>query len=257
LRLSEPFRIGILQADSAIEHLREEFGNYPQMVSLILSEAAGGLSFSNYDLLADEWPGDIDECDGYVITGSRRSVYEQEAWIIKLAGWARTLHDRQKPTVGICFGHQLIAHALGGVTEPAPQGWGVGVANTDISSRRDFMSPWVPTVALVVSHKDQVTTLPPGAERLGGNDFCPNGMFVLGKHMLGLQGHPEFTRGYSRGTMAFRREMIGESTYTLGVQSLERAPDRRLVAAWLVNFLREAAARRSGLGGSTRGCAGA
>ena len=80
-------------------------------------------------------------------------------------------------------------------------------------------------------------TLPKNAALLAGSHFCPNGMFQLGETILTFQGHPEFTKGYSRGLMEMRREALGEETYQKGVDSLQQGVDSNLVAHWIVEFI--------------------
>ena len=146
------------------------------------------------------------------------------------------MHESGIRTVGVCFGHQLMAHVLGGNTGHAGAGWGVGVHEHNVVARDDFMDPELASINLVVSHKDQVTHIPEGAEVLASSEFCPMAMFRYGD-MLGLQGHPEFGTGYSKDLMDMRRETLGERTYRDGVSSLTRNLDVDAVGRWIVNFL--------------------
>ena len=172
-------RIGILQADSVREEFQDAFGSYPGMFRSLLSQAAADASlpvdFAVFDVEHGEYPAEIDACDAYVITGSRESVYADLPWIATLSNYVRSLHAARKKTVGVCFGHQLVAQALGGQTRPADVGWGVGVHRMRILAEERWMQPPLPAVSLLSSHKDQVVKMPPGARLLGSNDFCPIG----------------------------------------------------------------------------------
>jgi len=228
--------VGILQADSVLPQYQAEHGNYPGMFEHLLS--AHNVQCKHYNVEAMEYPG-IDDCDGYLITGSKKSVYDDEPWIIRLSEFVRELHQRKKPTVGVCFGHQLIAHALGGRTQSAPVGWGVGIHEVQVICKESFLDPFLAQVRLIVSHKDQVTALPDGAQVIATSDFCPVAMFTVGEHMFGMQGHPEFSKSYSAEMMGHRRKILGEEKYAEGTRSLEGSLDADVVTSWIVNFLKK------------------
>ena len=231
--------IGILEADPALESLRDEFGNYVVMFKDLLNEGAEGreLDFRVYNVLDGEYPVDLDECDGYLITGSRASVYDDEEWIHNLQDFVIQLHNAKKKLVGICFGHQLVAQALGGKTEAAEVGWGVGVHSSRVRESTDYMFPNEREISLLVSHKDQVTELPDGAKLLASSDFCEHAMFQVDNHILTFQGHPEFAKGYSRGLMELRKEIIGPDKYREGIASLHKATNEKSVARWALAFI--------------------
>ena len=108
------------------------------------------------------------------------------------------------PFIGICFGHQLIAKALGGTVVKSDRGWGVGVKEVEVSPDLG----WGESYRVLTSHEDQVEALPPGAEILGWNEHCPVSVMGVGSTMLGIQGHPEFESAYSAALMESRRGTI-------------------------------------------------
>jgi len=232
-------RIGILRTDSVRPEFQGEFGDYPAMFRAVLTASADGvpIEFREYDVRGGEYPGSLDECDAYLITGSRHSVYEDQPWIHRLAEFVRELDAARHKLVGICFGHQLIAHTLGGETRSAEQGWAVGVQDTCVLSPAEWMLPYRDRFGLLSSHKDQVVRLPDRAELFAATDFCPNSGFTIGEHILTFQGHPEFSKGYSRALMDLRREMLGEPRYTAGVESLEQPVHPSVVGRWILNFI--------------------
>jgi GMP synthase-like glutamine amidotransferase len=248
-------KIGILKADKVLDQFAPEFGQYPGMIEKVMS-----LAFFNvhkevrsdpqpeplvcvtYDVECQEYPQNIEECDAYVITGSKKSVYDDEPWIHRLRDFVFELDKTKTPTIGICFGHQMIAEALGGEARAADVGWQVGVQKVQVQASADYMQPALPNFSLLYSHKDQVTVLPTGSTLLAGSSQCPNAMYQVGQHMLAIQGHPEFVKDYSRGLLAFRREMIGEELYAAGMASLAEATDELLVGSWIIRFLRQACA---------------
>lgn len=236
-------RIGILQTDSVLPQFQADFGDYPWMIQQVLARAAplvpaaGALDYAVFNVEAGEYPAHIDDCDGYVITGSKRSAYEDEAWIHTLSDYILLLHEHTKPLVGICFGHQLIAMVLGGETTAATDGWGVGVHRSAVLQNADFMQPRLKNFSLLYSHKDQVTRLPDEAVPLATHDFCPNAMFRVGSHIFAFQGHPEFIKDYAATLLEMRRELVGEQAYRAAVNSFNEATDEAVIGAWMLRLI--------------------
>ena len=203
-----------------------------------LESADASFSYTSYLVSNGEFPATVDECDAYLITGSISGAYESEPWIATLIQFIRDCHQAGKKMVGICFGHQVLAHALGGKTEKSAKGWGIGLKTFDIVSSKPWMNGTQSQCALYFSHQDQVVQLPPNAERLGGNDFCENAFFAIGDQVIGIQGHPEFTTGIMQEILAKRKESVPLAVNETAVRSLENgSPDNQLVAHWIVNFL--------------------
>ncbi|MDZ7788383.1 MAG: GMP synthase [Halofilum sp. (in: g-proteobacteria)] len=185
----------------------------------------------------------MNECDAWLFSGSTWSVYDRESWILRGREFVCALHEARRPTVGVCFGHQLVARALGGEVEKASIGLGVGVHTTRILERRPWMVPPRERLALLVSHQDQVTRLPEEAVLLASHGVCPCDMYQVGEHILGLQPHPEFSKGYSRATMERWRFLIGEEGFRVGVDSLAKPIDADVVGHWILGFLGRALTR--------------
>jgi len=231
-------KLGILKTDTVRPEFVAEFGEYPDMFQSLLKAADPELEFLVYDVEEGEYPEDIDVVDAYLITGSKSSVYEDKAWIHRLSDFVRELHQRGKPLVGICFGHQIIAQALGGKTVKSEKGWGVGAHTARFSALPDWHDKQDPEFSLLVSHQDQVVEPAPGTTVLAGSEFCENAVCQVGEHILTFQAHPEFVKGYSENIMNLRREMIGEDNYRVGMASLSQDladPNRVIIRArWLV-----------------------
>ena len=201
-------KLGILKTDAVRPEWVPEFGEYPDMFIALLARQNPDLEFVVYDVEEGEYPGDIDEVDAYLITGSKSSVYEDKPWIHALIDFVRELDRRRKKIIGICFGHQLVAQALGGRTEKSPKGWGVGLHTHQFSDLPEWHDQGEPGFDILVSHQDQVVENAVGASVLAGSDFCENAVCQIGEHILTFQGHPEFLPEYSREIIDFRREMI-------------------------------------------------
>ena len=231
-------KLGILKTDAVRPEWVPEYGEYPDMFIGLLAAQDPDLEFSVYDVEEGEYPQDIDEVDAYLITGSKSSVYDDKPWIATLVDFVRELDSRHKKIVGICFGHQLVAEALGGKTEKSPKGWGVGLHTHRFASAPAWHDQGELAFDILVSHQDQVVENATGSKVLADSEFCENAVCQVGEHILTFQGHPEFVSDYSREIMEFRREMIGEQAYASGVASLASEPQRMRIARWILNFLK-------------------
>ncbi len=177
-------KIGILQTGRSPDEMRKKHGDYGDIFQAML--AGRGFAFDVYAALDGELPASVDAADGWLITGSKFGVYEDHAWIPPLEEFLRAAFAQGVPIIGVCFGHQLLAQALGGKVEKFVGGWSVGAADydTDDASGHDRVLAW---------HQDQIVELPPGAEVIGSSDFCQYAMLAYGDRALTVQPHPEFT----------------------------------------------------------------
>jgi len=231
-------KLGILKTDAVREEWVPTYGEYPDMFMRLLGERDPDLEFAVYDVMREEYPEAIDEVDAYLITGSKFGVYDDEPWIHRLFDFVRRLHEQRKKTVGICFGHQAVAHALGGRAAKAEAGWGVGLHRHRFHALPDWFDGGDEEFAVLVSHQDQVIENAPGARTLAGSAFCPNAVCQLDDHVLTFQGHPEFINDYSRAIIEYRWDRIGDAVATAGLESLQEQPETDRMAAWILNFLR-------------------
>lgn len=234
-------RIGILQTDSVQAQLRPRHGDYPDMFRRLFGHPDAQLpersvpEFCDIDAVGGSLPETFD-CDAYVITGSRHSVYDDLPWITPLAHFVDAAMAKRRRVVGICFGHQLLAHCFGGAVGPAAAGWRVGLHSAQVVSFETWMNPTASSLSLLHSHRDQVTRLPDGARLILHNPQCPVSGFVMGD-ALGLQGHPEFTPAYTGALMGTRREELPKGLYAAALVSLTRPPNDWLAARWMLNFM--------------------
>ena len=228
--------IGLLQCDQVAERFRHLAGDYPEMFGALF-----GTSFDliPYDVCNGGWPASLDECDAYLCTGSRWSVYDNVAWIHELKTFVRRSYETSKPFIGICFGHQMMAEALGGKVEKSDYGWGVGIHPLEITQAEPWMQPAQTTLKLHYMHQDQVTRLPENSVVLARSEHCPVAAFRVGDTMLGLQAHPEFTNEYSAALLTDRLERIGADRVETARASLVHRTDEDVFVKWMAEFLAE------------------
>jgi GMP synthase-like glutamine amidotransferase len=186
-------RIGILQTGQSPDALRDRMGDYPAFFEHLLAER--GLEFRTYHVEAMEFPQSVSDCDGWLITGSRHGAYEDHPFIPRLEAFIREAYGARIPLVGICFGHQIIAQALGGKVERFAGGWAVGPQSYDFDGDTVVMNAW---------HRDQVTRVPEDAAVVGCNDFCENAALVYGDRAFTVQAHPEFRDEFIDGLLTHR-----------------------------------------------------
>ena len=229
--------IGILICDEVAAPLAAIHGQYKEMFTHMLASSGPHFELRFYRVYADEFPPTVDACDAYIVSGSRRSVYEEVPWITRLSDFLRALHGARRRAGGICFGHQLIGQAQGGRTEKAHQGWGLGRHVAQVLEIRSWMQPPVASYALYAVHQDQVTTLPPGARRLASSAHCENAMFDVDGLFLGVQAHPEFVHDYARTITENKRGMVPDSVLERALPSFAEAIDSALIARWIAAFL--------------------
>ncbi|NKB29424.1 MAG: type 1 glutamine amidotransferase [Rhodobacteraceae bacterium] len=173
--------IGILITGHAPDELQPDFGDYDAFFARLLD--GYGFSFSAWNVVDNEFPPGIASADGWLITGSKHGAYEDHPWIPPLEQFIRDCYSARRPMVGICFGHQIVAQALGGRVEKFAGGWSVGRTQYDWNGRTLFANAW---------HQDQVVELPQDAQVLAGNDFCRNAALIYDDRTFSVQPHPEY-----------------------------------------------------------------
>ena len=186
-------KIGILQTGHAPQDLLGEFGDYDLMFRNMLD--GHGFAFDTYAVVDDQFPAGPEAADGWLITGSRHGAYEDHAWIPPLEQLIRDIHAQKRPLIGVCFGHQIIAQALGGKVEKFAGGWAIGRTEYEMDGSRLALNAW---------HQDQVTRLPDGARVLAGNAFCENAVVAYGDDILTVQPHPEYGADFIAGLIRTR-----------------------------------------------------
>lgn len=186
-------KIGILQTGIVLEELARLHGQYPEMFVKLL--AGHDFSFETWNVVEGELPATCRESDGWLVTGSRHAVYEELAWITPLEEFLRRCIEASIPVVGICFGHQILAQALGGKVEKHEGGWTVGRHAYQIGNETLYVNSW---------NQDQVVSSPGGAQLIGTSDSCHFAMLSYGDRALSCQFHPEFDDSFMADMIEIR-----------------------------------------------------
>jgi len=148
---------------------------------------------------------------GVVITGAPAMVTERSDWMLRAEDFVKELINHRVPTLGICFGHQLIAQALGGVVGWHPRGREIGTTTISLSNAAQNDALFAgsnPTFPVHVTHMQSVLTPPPGAIVLASNDFESHHGLRFAEKAWGLQFHPEFDEDIMAGYLHERRDDI-------------------------------------------------
>lgn len=190
-------KLGILQAGHSADELRDVLGDYADLFKSMLGDF--GFDFAVYDVVDNHFPSSPNDADAWLITGSKHGAYEDHNWIPPLEDLIREIDQQKLPLVGICFGHQIIAQALGGKVEKFSGGWAVGHTEYTFKGQPVSLNAW---------HQDQVVQLPQGAKVLGSNAHCQNAMISYGDHIFTVQAHPEFSAAVVDGLATYRSATV-------------------------------------------------
>lgn len=220
--------IGILQTGLAPENLASDLGDYPDMFARLLD--GNGFDFRTFRVVEGEFPKSVTECDGWLITGSRHGAYEDHDWIPPLEQFIRDAFTARVPVVGICFGHQIVAQAMGGKVERYSGGWAVGATEYNFGGETLVLNAW---------HRDQVTERPKGAKVIASNDFCTNAALLYDDRALTVQAHPEFRPEFVDGLMKTRgKGVVPDDLMAQAAEKLDRPLHDKTMAAQIAAFFK-------------------
>ncbi|MDJ0920327.1 MAG: type 1 glutamine amidotransferase [Henriciella sp.] len=233
-------KLTVLETGLPPESLRADWPDYPEMFEALLGPKLPGWSFETLSVAKGEPLVDPASLDAILVTGAAVGVYDDEPWMDPLMDFIRWAAASQTPQVGICFGHQAIAQALGAEVRKSDKGWGIGRHVYDIETRPAWMNGYEQqTFALGVSHQDQVETLPPGAEKVAGNSFCPfAALNYPAASAISFQGHPEYSAAFSCDLYGVRKgTRIASDLVDAAEASFADPIDNDLVGDWIGTFL--------------------
>lgn len=224
-------KIGILRTGHSPEELTQTLGNYDEMFKKLL--AGNDFEFETFSVVDGEFPSGAEAADGWLITGSKHGAYEDYPWILPLENLIREVHSAGKPMIGVCFGHQIIAQALGGKVEKFAGGWSVGRTEYTLDGKPVALNAW---------HQDQVVELPENARVVGSSDFCANAMLAYGDSIWTVQAHPEFPSEFIDGLIKTRgKGVVPDDQLEAATATLPQPTDNADIAAHMARFFKSKA----------------
>lgn len=230
-------KINILLCDTFPGLLPPSIPTYVSMFTNLFDRLSDNLEYEVFPVYQGKVPVLLKREELYLITGSNAGAYENEPWIQILLDWIRQANEKTIKLVGICFGHQAIAQALGGKVERAVQGWGIGVRTSNLIDEEALLYFPNGKLSLLYNHHDQVVCLPSNAKRVAISDFCTNESFRIGNHILTFQGHPEYTSEYEKHLIMNHAKEESNEIKGLALQSLKQAEHQgAIVAKWILDF---------------------
>lgn len=223
-------QIGILITGHAPDALIGSTGDYDQFFARLLKDQ--GLTFRAYAVVDMVFPQSVTECDGWLLTGSRHGTYEDLPFIAPLETFVRNAYDAQVPMVGICFGHQIIAQALGGKVEKFDGGWSIGPTEYQFNDENVTLNAW---------HQDQVVELPKEAEVIGHSPFCRYAALAYDDWAFTVQAHPEFSSVFVDDLIRTRgRGLVPDAVLDQAQEQLSTAAiDDAKLAEQIANFFKK------------------
>lgn len=233
----------IIETGRAPTQIRADWPSYPIMFKRLLAPHLPGWSFEAVALSEGKALPDPAGLDAILTTGSPAGIYDETPWMTPLIDFIRWAAEAKTPHIGICFGHQAIAHALGAQVAKSDKGWGIGRHAYDVTAAPHWMGRPAPkTFSLGVSHQDQVLTLPPGATQVARNAFCEYAALDYpSANAISFQGHPEFEAGFSCALYQIRKGTKIPSEMVEEAEASFAAPiDNDLVGQWMASFLKAA-----------------
>lgn len=226
-------KIGILICGHVREEIVGKHGEYNVFFKRLLKE--GDFTFVDYFAVDNQFPENVAECDAYIITGSAHGAYEDHAFIPPLEDFIHLAYKENIPQIGICFGHQILAQAMGGKVVKSERGWGLGIHKYRLKTEQGEKE-----IQLNAVHQDQVIEKPEMARLICTSDFCENAGLAYGNKAISFQPHPEFDKDFMfdlinlRAGKSFSKELADKALF-----SIEEKEEGNVIGDLLIEFLKK------------------
>jgi len=242
-------KIGILETGHLSDTLKAKYGRYPAFFQRLVAPHLPEAEFFAVAIVDGEVADSPTQADGWIITGSRSGAYEDEPWISPLEVFLRDCLALQVPVAGICFGHQILAQAMGGKVVNSEKGWGFGIHEYALMARPAWLDQIPENFSIPAIHQDQVVEVPKGAQVFAKSDFCPIAGLLYGNpdspHAMSIQPHPEMSAEFVADIAEERlQHIIAAEIVEPALKSLENPADQVAWGKTIAAFFRQATAGR-------------
>jgi GMP synthase-like glutamine amidotransferase len=235
IHINHSMKINILLCDEFDGLLTTEILSYWSLFQSMFDRVNKTVRYEIFNVQQGIYPETLNRGELYLVPGSRAGAYDDTPWVKELTAFIRRMYAEGVKILGVCFGHQVIAQALGGKVIPAPQGWGAGIRTSKVIDAKALAYFPQKTMSLHYNHHDQVVQLPPGAVCFAQSDFCPIDGFYIGNQVLTFQGHPEYTIEYSRYLLLNDADNEPAEVVSKALASLDIPVDSQAAARWMLN----------------------
>ena len=232
-------KLTIIQTGGVPALLADRFVPYPKMFETMFDATGQGFTYETVPVFEGAPLPDPAALEAIVITGSAAGVYDDYFWLDPLRAFIRDAYAQKTSMLGICFGHQIMADALGGDVRKSEKGWGLGRHSYTVQQRPGFMNDAPPSLSVACSHQDQVIVPPAEAEVILASQFTPNaGLAYKNGAALSFQPHPEFTDDYTTALVELRRGKAPEEVVETALKSVANPSNSGEVADYLGQFFK-------------------
>ena len=232
-------KLGLIQCDHVPTSLQSEFNDYPVMFERAFSEFDADLDWTVIDICAGSHDIEASDFDGFIISGSRSSVNDSKSWILLLLDLIIRIIEKEVPLVGLCFGHQAIAKALGGQVTRSKTGWNIGCVPVELTTGGENILNLAQQSCLYAFHQDSIAVLPENARSLGSTMLCKNFIVEFKKGVIGFQGHPEFDVAYMQGLLDINIANLDRRELTYVEETLKKASHSDAARRFIINYIKK------------------